>query len=120
MFLDRLAAPVLVVDDNARIVAANEKACTLLGKMVDEIVGTLSGCAIECVHARQDGGCGKTVHCKSCTIRITVRDTYTTGKSHYDVPAYPDSSLGTRDKPICFLISSIKVADYVVVKIVAQ
>jgi hypothetical protein len=120
IFLNRLAAPVLVVDDNVKIVAANEKACALLERKLDEIVDNLGGYAIECVHARQEGGCGKTVHCKSCTIRITVGDTYSTGKSHYDVPAYLDSSLSKPDKPICILISAIKVADYVVVKIAAQ
>jgi PAS domain-containing protein len=119
-FLDRLAPPVLVVDADVRIIAANGKACALLRKKPEEIVGQLGGNAIECRYSRREGGCGQTVHCKSCTIRMLVHDTFTTGRSRYDVPAYPDSDLSPPGQPLCFLISSIKAGNFVVVRITLQ
>ncbi len=114
-FLDQLAVPVLVVDDDVRVLAGNQLARRTFGRKLEGLSG---GEAIECPYARLPGGCGKQIHCKSCAIRLTVLDTYVTGQSHYDVPAYRDDCTGTSAKCICFLISTEKAGEYVFLKIV--
>jgi PAS domain-containing protein len=112
-FLDRFPAPIFFVDVDGRITAANNKAYSLLNKEPDEVDGRLGGDAFECVYAKLPGGCGKTVHCKTCTIRITVLDTMQTGTNHHHVPAYPDLHLITGDRRIQFYISTQKAGDWV-------
>ena len=89
-FIARLPAPVLVVDGSAVVLAANEKACVLLGKARQEIDGRRGGEVIECAVAGLPGGCGGTVHCEACAIRRTVLDTHATGIAHESVFAYQD------------------------------
>ena len=60
-FLDELSAPVLVVQDNARVISANAAARKLLSREQLEICGELAGDVIGCRHAREPGGCGRTV-----------------------------------------------------------
>ncbi|MCJ7776462.1 MAG: hypothetical protein MUP08_08760, partial [Desulfobulbaceae bacterium] len=63
------------------------------------------------------GGCGNTVHCKSCTIRNTVTDTLQSGKSNIKVPAYPDLHHITGDNRIRFLITTERAAEAVLLRI---
>lgn len=46
-YLDSLPLPVLVVNDDVMVQAANRKACELLGKGPDEIVQLLGGNVFE-------------------------------------------------------------------------
>jgi PAS domain-containing protein len=108
-FLDQFPAPVFLVDGEGRVISANSKAYSLVGKNPAAVDGMLGGPVFECKFADLPGGCGHTIHCKSCTIRLTVTDTIQTSKSHYRVPAYPDLHLVTGDKKIRFLISTQKV-----------
>jgi PAS domain-containing protein len=116
-FLDMLDVPVLVVDDDVKVVAANEKARSLLGKSSDDLADMYLGEAIECPYARLPGGCGSTVHCRSCAIRLTVLDTYLTGRSNYDVQAYKDVCFDGGTRNISFLISTVKSGEFVYLKI---
>jgi hypothetical protein len=116
-FLDLLPVPILVVDDDARLVSVNKKARRLFRKKTGRIKGVHLGEAIVCPYARLPGGCGQTVHCRSCTVRLTIHDTYTTGQSHYDVPAYLDICFAREVKNISFLISTEKSGEFVFLKI---
>ena len=87
------------------------------GPYVSKIKGVHLGEAIVCPYARLPGGCGQTIHCRSCTVRLTIHDTYTTGRSHYDVPAYQDVCFAREVKTICFLISTEKSGEFVLLKI---
>lgn len=116
-FLDLLPVPVLVVDDDTRVIGANKRARRQLGMNAARIKGKHFGEAIECPFARLPGGCGHNVHCRSCTVRLTVHDTYTTGQSHYDVPAYQDICFAREVKNICFLISTEKSGEFVFLNI---
>lgn len=118
-FLDLLPVPVVVVDDDVRVVVANSRACSLLGKEPAEIEGGYGGEALECAYARLPEGCGKTVHCRSCTVRLTVLDTFATGQSHYDVPACMDIRTAGGDTRVAFLITTEKSGELVLLKIVA-
>ena len=116
-YLDGLPAPVLVIDADGTVVTANEKASAALGKDRQAIEGILGGDAIECVHAREPGGCGETTHCRTCAIRLTVTDTHETGRSHDHVPAYQDIVTPEGIRRTRFLISTQKTGDIVLLRV---
>lgn len=117
LFLERLSEPVLVVDGDVVALTANSRAREVLGKDLPQIKGFKGGNIIECIHAHEPGGCGRTIHCNGCAIRITVEDTYKTGKSHLRVPAYADISFKSKVKKISYLISTEKVKGFVLLRI---
>ena len=116
-FLDRLSEPVLVVDGDVVGLTANRKAREVLGKDLTQIQGLKGGNIIECKHAHEPGGCGRTIHCSGCAIRNTVEDTYKTGKSHLRVPAYAEIPVTGKVQKISFLISTEKVKGVVLLRI---
>lgn len=89
----------------------------MLKKKPEEVEGELGGDAFGCRHANLPGGCGSTVHCKTCTIRMTVMDTLQSGKSHIRVPAYPDLHHMTGENRIRFLITTERVGEAVLLRI---
>lgn len=93
-YLDGLPQPVLVVTDEGRVVAVNEKAAALIGRAPGEVRGLLGGEAFACVRSRLPEGCGKTVHCRECTVRRTLNAVAQTGRAVEHVPAYVDTKAG--------------------------
>jgi len=116
-YIDLFNAPILVLNGEGLMCSANDMALKTLGTDLPTITGQPPGMAWECVHAREPEGCGNTVHCQSCAIRIALNDTMETGKSHLKVPAYPDVMLKEKVKKVEFLISTEKVADVVLLRI---
>jgi hypothetical protein len=116
-FLDNLEVPILLMESGPLICTANKHAQKLLDKPLSEIEGRRGGDVIECAHAKRPEGCGNTVHCKSCTIRITVLETFANGKSFFRVPAYPDIQTVSGVKTMCFLITTERVGDFVLLRI---
>jgi len=86
--LDRFAGPVMLIDPEGRVIAGNKTASQLFDKKPADLCGRLGGEVTECIHSREEGGCGKTEHCTGCTIRGTVRHTQETGESRWGVEAY--------------------------------
>lgn len=103
-YLDRFDVPVLVVTDTCRILAANQEMADLIGRSEREVHGLLGGEGLECVYARLEEGCGKEVHCRTCTVRNTVLHTLETGESLHRVECYVEGDNGK--KP--YFISSVK------------
>ena len=116
-FLDALPGPIYVVDADCRIVGANTLGVQQLSKDLSAIEGRLAGEVFECKCARLPGGCGRTLHCKTCTIRRTVTETAETGKSCLRVPAFIDLADISKDMTIRFLISTEKVNHVVLLRI---
>lgn len=79
-YLDRYPFPVLVCDDDGRVLAINARSERELGIGNRQSIGLLGGELMECVHARLPGGCGATIHCPACTLRGTITHTYQTGE----------------------------------------
>jgi len=111
-YLDELQAPVLVVQDNARVISANAAARKLMSKEEIEICGELAGDVIGCRHAREPGGCGRTRRCRSCAIRQCVTHTLDTGEACRKT-AYADIGLFNGDRRVRFLIETEKVNSFV-------
>jgi hypothetical protein len=94
VFLDSLKLPVVVVNCGGTIVTGNDQARTLLRKGLSEIEGYKGGEVFECAYARLPDGCGNTMHCSGCTIRRTVMETYSTGRSFLRI-----DEIETKDAP---------------------
>ncbi|HSR10001.1 MAG TPA: hypothetical protein VLS90_01050 [Thermodesulfobacteriota bacterium] len=116
-FLERYEKPVFLVTPQGPIVTGNAVGLSLLINKPETKEGELGGDAFGCRYADLPGGCGKTAHCKTCTIRLTVADTLKTGKSHFRVPAYPDLHHVTGEDRIRFLITTERVGDAVLLRI---
>lgn len=116
-YLNRLTVPVLLTDDDVGIVTANDCACMDLGIDPSAIEGRRGGDAIECINAHLPGGCGKSVHCRTCAIRNTVIDTCRTSRSHYGVRAYADCATPGGVRKTRFLISTEKLGGLVLLRI---
>lgn len=116
-FLDNLPGPIFVVDAECRVVGANTLGLQQLSKDLAAIEGQLAGSAFECKNANLPDGCGRTLHCKTCTIRRTVTKTAETGESCYHVPAFLDLADISKDMTIRFLISTEKVKGVVLLRI---
>ena len=93
-YLDTLDAPVIVVNGDGCVLGANQKLAHLLGRERAELRGLLGGEAFACVHSLLPEGCGKTVHCRECTIRRTVQKVAKTGKPVSKVPAWLRTKTG--------------------------
>jgi PAS domain-containing protein len=87
-YLDDLPQAVVVVDGDARVLAANARAGALLGRDPASPRGLLGGEAMACARSRLPGGCGKTVHCRECAIRNTVAKVAASGRPATGVPAF--------------------------------
>ena len=116
-FLDALNVPVLLVDNDVRVIGANTLALSLVQKDLPEIENHHGGDVFECIYAATPEGCGKTVHCSGCAIRIAVRDTFHSGCSHREIPAYLKCERSGQPERIGLLISTEKVNDAVLLKI---
>lgn len=116
-FLDGLGVPVLVVDGAVIVRTANARACELLDKDVHAVEDRRAGLVVECLHATKPGGCGEQLHCQSCTIRKTVLETYATGRSFHQIPAYPDLQNSDGIRRALIEISTERVGDLVLLRI---
>ena len=74
-YLEGFDIPVLIVDNDCKILAANSNALALTDKPLAKVKGFFAGEALECAYSRLPEGCGYTVHCPACTIRRLVEKT---------------------------------------------
>ncbi len=114
-YLDSLPQPIALVNEEGVVRTINLAAQRMLGKTPSEVADQLGGVVFECAHARQPGGCGHTLHCSGCTIRRSVTETATTGRSCFQVPA----SLTTLDSPLAIdmTITTVKSGEMVLLRI---
>jgi PAS domain-containing protein len=96
-YLETLSDPVIVVNGDGRVIGANQKLAALLGRERVELRGVLGGEAFACVHSRLPEGCGKTVHCRECTIRRAVTRVHESGEPLRRVPAWVETHDGRVD-----------------------
>ena len=83
-YLEGFDFPVVLVDEEGRLAAANHKALDALNKPLERVKGFLGGEAFECAYARLEEGCGNTLHCPACTIRMLVNKTREEESSYED------------------------------------
>lgn len=116
-YLDRFDLPILVIDAEEGVVTANQKALNKIGLKKEDLKGMRCGDVLQCVHATEGQGCGRTVHCQSCVIRNSVLYTHKTGLPRIRVPSFPDLQQYDDNVSAALLISTEKVGDVVLLKI---
>jgi transcriptional regulator with PAS, ATPase and Fis domain len=115
--LDQFDMPVLLVDENATAREANSAAYKAFGKDRESVADSRVGAFFQCVQALRPGGCGKTVHCAGCQIRISINRTHQTGESLSNVEAYQDVETVTGIRKRHLRISTEKIGDFVLLRI---
>jgi hypothetical protein len=115
--LDDLNAPILVLGRDGVIELSNRSAKDLLGKEAMAIEGHRPGDVFECSHARLPEGCGRTLCCSGCTIRRTVLETQSTGRSLNRAPACLKHGYAEHSAEVQMHISTEKVGEVVFLRI---
>jgi len=116
-YLDMFNAPVILVNQDTRVLEASNEAVRFLQKPVDQIIDTLTGSAIDCTFAGLPGGCGKTDRCPGCVLRETILKTYETGEPVDQYPVILSQGVADQMHPINLLISTRKIGTVIMVKI---
>lgn len=116
-FLELFDAPVLLVDDDARVLAANHLALSLTGRSAAAAHRRYCGDVLECVNACLEKGCGKTQFCPDCIFRNSVTETYTTGRPVTDRPATLCRRRVGGDGKVRMLVSTRKDGDAVLLRL---
>ena len=102
-YLETFDVPVVIVDSERRIAAANQAALRMIEKPIDRVVGMLGGEALKCLHSKLPEGCGRTIHCETCSIRNLILKTIEKRISHHNELVSIETESGRSD----FLISTI-------------
>lgn len=115
--LNFLEEPVFILGPDGVIRGTNKSALKLLGENQKSSKDKLFGEAFECKYSKEEGGCGRTVHCSTCTIRNILIETLSTGKSFEKIPAF--QLVETPDGEIVqhYLISTERVGDSILLRI---
>jgi len=116
-YLDLLDAPVVLVDGDARVLAANALAREFVKTPFAQVRGSLCGIVLECVNAFLPKGCGKTVFCPDCTIRNAVTGTYTTGTPVIGKQAVLNRIVQGREEDLHVIVSTRKDGDVVLLRL---
>lgn len=81
-------AVMILMDRERRVLKANCDYAEFADRPIDGIVGLRHGEALRCFHSLDvPEGCGFGPFCKTCTLRLTILDTFETGNSHHQVEA---------------------------------
>ncbi len=83
---EAIPIPVLIVDDDVRILGYNRAAAPLLGDKPESVLRQRAGEVLHCIHAYEaPGGCGRAEFCRQCIIRASVGRAFlgqTTSRTH--------------------------------------
>lgn len=112
-FLDSLNTPLFVRGEDDNVQFVNRAAATLLGLDRSELTPKKPGLVFECQYARLPEGCGNTIHCSGCAMRLAIKQTATTGQGVVRQPA----KLKLEDREAGLLITTEKVGDLILMRI---
>jgi hypothetical protein len=112
-----LDVPVLIVDNDVTVLDVNIPARQLAEKPESAILGSRAGTVYECRYSHLPGGCGRSVHCSGCAIRISVTETWETGRPVLRRPAVLRRGSAESGETIHFFVSTWKGENAVVLAI---
>lgn len=103
--IDAFPSPVLLVDDDVRILAWNEAAAELLGEG-SEAVLRRAGDALHCISSlERPEGCGRGKACSDCVIRNAVQGSCA-GRRTVRRKAYLELLVEGKSHPVYFLVTA--------------
>jgi len=115
--LDRIAAPVLLVDGQAVVLGANREAQRALGQEAVALQGLRSGDAVQCEFARLPGGCGMQEPCQTCLLRVSLLRTHDTGEPVVRLATAREDGGGPSPERLRLTISTEQVGKTVLVRV---
>jgi hypothetical protein len=116
-YLDEYKVPILVINNDDRVLAYNQAYSQRLFGEERKPRGLLSGEFLECRYARMPGGCGNTVCCRDCIIRKSIQETLKTGAPKLKVKAYLNQTEKGQPVQRELVISTEKKGEAVIVTI---
>ena len=118
VFVNVLESPTLLMQAEPRqVVTANNKACELLGKNLNQIEGYRGGEVFDCIHSFTEQGCGLDPNCEECKIKSAVLETFVSGKSRVGVQTIMDIKNHNTISPYVVKVSTEKVGDFALITI---
>ena len=96
--------PILVVDEDLRVLEMNDVLSECMGVPLGEAVGRIAGEALGCVHA--EGGCGSAPACEGCGIRRAVSSTFKKERPHRDLEATVKVRMGDETRELHVLVNT--------------
>ena len=94
--LDFFELPVIAINKDRQVIAANTHALNLTNKSLDESLFMLGGDFMNCKHSILSEGCGNTDHCITCAVSHCIAMTHETGIGFNKIKTH----LHTRDGEI--------------------
>lgn len=116
-FLESLPAPVFLMNEKICILETNQLGRDLLKENHAQLKNKMGGEVFQCKYLRNGTVCGETLHCRTCTIRLSVEHTFQTGEPCVKVPAYIDFGDVLDERKIKYLISTKKMDDLILLQI---
>jgi len=107
----------MVVDSDVTVSTLNHQAQEVLGLSSEQAAGHRGGELFSCVNSHNPGGCGRSIHCASCTLRSAVTTAYETGIPQLSVPATLKRSDPDAPSAISLTITTVLMDKLVMVKI---
>jgi len=115
-YLNDMAPPVFLVNQDRQVLGANLAAEVFVDKDQPDFAGQLKGEVFDCVNSVETGGCGKQIHCQACVIKNSIEKTAKTGEAVHNAPA--TMVLGSDNpKNVRFEISTWKAGEVVFLRI---
>ena len=100
---------MLLVDVDRRVCRANKLAEQVTGKKAADLIGRHAGIALNCVNALDDPrGCGFGRNCQKCMVRLTILDTFATGRSYHQVEASLPFTIDGKITEVTFLLCTAR------------
>ena len=98
---------MMILDGKTKIHKVNKYITRFTDRPDVDMVGLCVGRALHCHHALDDPrGCGYGPHCPECTIHQVSLNTIHTGRSHNQVEARLNLSIGGKRQDLVFLVST--------------
>jgi PAS domain-containing protein len=113
-FLDRFPGPVLVMDPEENVLAANQRAIEISAVAPDQIRGMKCGNVLKCQQAEKPEGCSRSDKCRCCIMLQAMRYSHSTGLPRVRIPASPEFEWLGDDKRTVIYVSSEKIGDLVI------
>jgi signal transduction histidine kinase/DNA-binding NarL/FixJ family response regulator len=102
---------MMLLDSDRRVRKANKLAAQFVGAAATDLLGRRGGEALRCLHALDDPqGCGFGPHCQHCAVRLTVIETFETGRSHRQVEASLPFSIQGHVQKLTFLLCTARLS----------
>lgn len=112
-FLDKFPGPVLVMDPEENVLAANHRAIEISAVAPDQIRGMKCGNVLKCQQAEKSEGCSRSDKCRRCVMLQAMRYSHSTGLPKVRIPASPEFEWLDGRRTVIY-VSSEKIGDLVI------